>query len=143
MKKEDIKTENADAFKNEKGEYIFPFQVLDDRTDGSSLGRIHLTIELLKGKRHKDGRIYIENIMLTIGQTRDERYKNKIFLIPCFSESIMGSVLSEKSQFMHHVWRVGFCEIHKELFFNAYPRNEHKALRINTMSSIGMEIEFI
>jgi len=48
----EIKTISAKKYYDKKlGNYIFPFQVLDDTPGGSNLGRIEVCIELFKSKR--------------------------------------------------------------------------------------------
>lgn len=50
MEKDKFKTHSAKEFYNkDTREYVFPFQALDDRTDGSSLGRIEWFLEPVHG----------------------------------------------------------------------------------------------
>ena len=137
----DIKIESAEAFKDKDGYYIFPFEVLDKTEGGSNLGRIEVQLEFLRGKKTK-GRYYIEKILLQFRQTRDPRYFGKVFEIPCWTEAILGDSL-ERESYLNYVWRIMHCEVHKDLFFCAYPANNHKALKINVGSSIGADIDFI
>ena len=136
-----IKTNSADKFKDKDGYYIFPFDVLDKRTDGASLGRIQIQIEPIMSKKTKS-RYYIEKLLICFRQTRDERYKGKLFEIPCWSEMILGDAIGRES-YMNYVWKVFLCEIHKTFVFDAYPANNHKALKIDIDSSVAISIDFI
>ena len=140
MKKE-IKTVSADSFKTDRGEYVFPFECLDKTPGGSNLGRIEWHVEPIKSNKNK-GRYYIEKLLVFASQTRDERYKGKIFEIPCYTESITADVLHHRDSYFHYVWRMTWCEVHNTAFFSAYPKNEHTKLVINVNSSISSEIEF-
>lgn len=119
--------------------YVFPFQAMDSRRDGSSLGRIMWQVEPIFGKKTK-GRYYVEKLLVWAKQTRDERYAGKVFEIPCYSESITGDSL-ERESFLNYVWQVQQCEVHKGMVFSAYPANEHKELIINVGSSISIDID--
>jgi hypothetical protein len=136
-----LKTLSAKRFRDKSGYFIFPFQVLDDRTDGTSLGRIMWNIELLKGRKQK-GRYFFEKILVWAKQTRDERYMGKVFEIPCYSEAVTGDSLDRES-YLNYVWYIQPCEIHNSLIFSAYPANHHKALRINVGSLMSIDIDFI
>ena len=139
--KDEIKIESAEKFKNSDGTYIFPFVCLDDRKDGSSLGRIEWHLEPFKGKKTK-GRYRIEKLFIFATQTRDERYRGKIFEIPCWGEGITADSLHRGDSYFHCVWKMSFCEIHKAPYFSAYPKNEHTKLVIRANSSISIEIYF-
>jgi len=135
MKKE-IKTESAEAFKNKDGEYVFPFKVLDP-----TYGRIEWCIEPVRGKKKK-GRYYIEKLLVQARQTKDKRYEAKLFEIPCFTESITGSMF-DKGSYLHHVWLMKICEDHNAPLMRAYPKDEHTQLVIPINSSISVEPKFI
>jgi len=137
-----IKTESADAYKDKDGCFVFPFDVLDKTPGGSNLGRIQVQLEFIRGPKTKEGRYMIEKILLLFRQTRDPRYVGKTFEIPCYSDAVLGDSL-ERQSYLNYVWRVMFCEIHKEMFFDAYPANHHKALKINVGSSMGIDVDFI
>lgn len=132
----------ADDFKTDYGTYEFPFEALDKTPGGSNLGRIEWHIEPFKSKKNK-GRYYIEKILVFASQTRDERYKGKIFEIPCYTESITADSLHNRDSYFHYVWRMLWCEVHNTVYFSAYPKNKHKKLVINVESSISSEIEFV
>ncbi len=129
---------NADEFKNEHGIYVFPFKVLDP-----TYGRIEWHMEFQHGKKTK-GRYYIEKILVWATQTQDERYKKKIFEIPCYTESIYASPsgIGGRDHYLSNVWRVMTCEVHKTLMFSAYPENKHSSLEIGVGSSISADIIF-
>lgn len=137
----ELKIESADEFRNEDMTYSFPFIGLDPTPGGSNLGRIMWGIEAYKKKR-KDGRYYITSILVWARQTRDARYAGRIFEIPCFTESLYGSVLGEKVAFLHRVWRAFFCDEHGGLVLQAYPDDQHTELYINAGSSIMIDLEF-
>ena len=144
MSKE-LKTDSAKKFiKGKKYPdsdiYVFPFQCLDTRKGGSSLGRIMWQVEPIYGRKTK-GRYYIEKLLVWVRQTRDKRYMGKVFEIPCYSESLSGSPL-EQNSFLNHVWRTSKCEIHKETYFSAYPKDHHTELVINVGRSISIDVNF-
>ncbi len=120
--------------------YEFPFQVLDKRSGGSNLGRIEWHVEPIKGRKTKN-RYYIEKLLIWTTQTKDERYKGKIFEIPCYSESITGDSINRES-YLNYVWRTMYCEVHKGIVFSAYPANHHGVLKINVGSSISIGMDF-
>jgi hypothetical protein len=136
-----MKTITAEGFKDKDGSFVFPFQVLDDRKDGSSLGRIMWQIELIKGRKYK-GRYYIEKLLVWARQTRDDKYAGKVFEIPCYSEALLGDSIDRES-YINYVWHIQPCEVHNSLVFSAYPSNSHKALKINVDSSISINADFI
>ena|SRR3990167_5212755 len=135
----EVKT--AKEFMDKDEYYVFPFQVLDERKDGSSLGRIMWQMEPIKGRKTK-GRYYYEKILIWARQTRDERYAGKVFEIPCHSESITGNSFKRES-YLNYVWQIQPCEVHKATYFSAYPANHHRVLKIDTGSSISIDIDFI
>ena len=137
-----MKTNSAKLFRNDKGEYIFPFEVLDKTPGGRNLGRIEWLIEPIVGKKNKDGRYYIEKLLIQARQTRDKRYIGKLFEIPVFADSILGDTLGRES-YINYVWRMMFCPEHKTFIFDAYPGNNHKALKISCFSTMGIDINFI
>jgi len=142
----EFKTHSAEKFKDKSGYYVFPFDVLDKTPGGSNLGRIEWHIEPVRGKKdRKEGRYYIEKLLVWASQTRDEKYKSKVFEIPCYSEAISASYHHNgrmPDSFMAYVWRVMFCEIHKMPVFSAYPDNQHTQLKIDVGSSISIDIDF-
>lgn len=141
MKKVKFKTVSAKNFRDKDGYYQFPFEALDKTIGGSNLGRIEWHLELVPIK--KRGRFYIEKLFLWASQTRDPRYTKKVFEIPCWSEALTADSLRERGSYMHYVWRVMICELHKNVLFSAYPANEHSVLKINVDSSISIDADFI
>lgn len=143
MKEETIKIkyESATKFRDKDGYYIFPFEVLGKTPGGSNLGRIEWHLEPVASKK-KDGRYYIEKLMVWASQTRDTRYFGKVFEIPCWSESLTADSLNNRASYFHFVWRMMICEVHKNPMFSAYPANEHSKLKIDTSSSISCELTF-
>jgi len=133
--------ESADQFK--KGSYYeFPFTALDPTPGGSNLGRIEWCIELFPGKKsRREGRYFIEKLLVFARQTRDERYAGKTFEIPCNVEMINGSRMKGPN-FLAQVWAVEFCSEHKAIILTAYPENHHTKLTIYVNSSIMMDISF-
>lgn len=127
------------------GIYRFPFDVLDKTPGGSNLGRIEWHVETLHGAK-KNGRYHIEKLYVWATQTRDPRYKNKVFEITsCCTECVMGFNLKSSNQtfFLSCVWRMMICEIHKAPVLSAYPEDKHSVLEIGSVwSSIGINIDF-
>lgn len=142
-KNNEIKTISAKKYYDKKsGRYIFPFQVLDDTPGGSNLGRIEVCIEPFRSKRKIRGRYYVDKILIWFCQTRDKKYSGKTFEIPCFAESICGDSLNRFNSYTACIWRMSYCEIHKQIIMDAYPRNEHSKLIIDVSSSISIDLEF-
>lgn len=141
MKNKIIETISADIFKVGNNQYEFPFTAVDETPGGRSLGRIEWVIEPIKGKKYK-GRYYIEKLLVSAKQTYDKRYSGKLFEIPCFTESITTDTMFRRDSYFHFVWRMSWCEIHNTPVFDAYPKNEHTKLIINTNSSISIYIDF-
>jgi len=123
MKKQEIKTESAEAFKNKDGEYVFPFKVLDP-----NYGRIEWCIEPIRGKKTK-GRYYIEKLLVQARQTTDKRYAGKLFEIPCFVEAITGSMF-DKGSYLHHVWYMKICEDHNAPLMRGHSVLQSPLLRL-------------
>lgn len=119
--------------------YIFPFTALDTAPGGMNLGRIEWHVELVPARKVK-GRKSISAIALWATQTRDPRYLRKVFYLPCFSDAITSQ--TDRSDFVKHVWRQGFCETHGLLILSAYPRNDHAELVVEVGSSISNDIYF-
>lgn len=139
MEKE-IKTISAKEFRKgdkypEKDIYIFPFKVLDEK-----YGRIEWHIEPVFGNK-KNGRYYIEKLLIWATQTQDEKYIGKLFEIECFSEMLCGDSINREG-FLNYVWKVSQCEIHKNCILTAYPANHHNKLEINVGSSISIDANF-
>lgn len=142
--REEITTVSADQFKGKESYeevYTFPFKPLDDTPGGSNLGRIEWHIEPVRGTRKKHGRYYIEKILLWAQQTRDEKYKGKLFEIPCFTEMIDGSAYS-KEPLLGHISHIGFCDKHKNIIISTYPKNHHTKLILRVGNSILTDIYF-
>lgn len=139
----ELQYKSAEEFKDEHGYYVFPFEVLDKTPGGSNLGRIEWHIELVRSKK-KDGRYWIEKLLVWPSQTRDERYpRNIIWEIECYAECITSrNYQGESNSFIANVWRMFFCEVHKNLIMTAYPRNQHSQLKINVGSSISIDADF-
>jgi len=141
-KSNEIKTVSAKKYLKDKyGIYEFPFKVLDDTPGGTNLGRIEICIELFRSKRKVDKRYYIEKIWLWFKQTRDKKYRGKIFEIPCFTECIGGDYIGMNS-FTASAWRVYYCDVHRQIIMEAYPQNNHSKLLIDVSSSIMVDIDF-
>lgn len=128
--------------------YEFPFEVLDKTPGRSNLGRIEWHMEFVPGRAQRrkyiSGRRYIETIRVWATQTRDQRYKNKVFEIPVFTESITADSLRRRGSYLHYVWRAQLCNLHRGLaIYSAYPANHHKKLIIPVDSSICLEPYFV
>lgn len=127
--------------------YEFPFEALDKTPGGLNLGRIEWHLEFIPGapqrKKYQHGKRYFEKIHVWATQTRDPRYEKKVFVIPCFVESITADSLRRRSSYFHYVWHMTPCEIHKTMMFSAYPENNHTILRIPIDSTISIEPEFL
>ena len=142
MKIIETQYKSAEEFKDENGHYVFPFEVLD-KTPGGSLGRIEWHIEFVRSK-NKDGRYWIEKLFVWPTQTRDKKYpRDVIWEIPCFAECLTSSFVNPTDEFISNVWKVQYCEIHKNIFMSAYPQNQHSKLQINVASSISITATFI
>lgn len=142
----EIKTVTAEDFIQgnqypESSVYIFPFDVLDKTLGGQNLGKIEWQIEPIKGRKTK-GRYYIEKLLVMARQTRDERYADKLFEIPCYTEMIAAHSTQKGDNYLDNLWIVSFCEVHKALVFRAYPQNHHRVLKINVGSSVMTDITF-
>lgn len=119
-----MQTQDANKYFKD-GVYIFPFDVLD--TTGRGLGRIEWRIEPVKSRRRRGG-YNIEKLLVWTAQTADVRYKGILFEIPCDADW-MGR--SSKNDYMSFVHRTAFCDVHKTLYFSAYPEDRHKYLKIS------------
>lgn len=146
-KKIQFKPVSAKSFRDKDGYYLFPFECLDKTPGGSNLGRIEWHMELVPSKKgqtkYEKGRYHIEKLLVWASQTRDPRYQKKVFEIPCWAEALTSDSLRERGSYMHYVWRVMICELHKNVVFSAYPANEHKVLKINVGSSISIDADFL
>lgn len=131
----------ADKFYDgEKRCYRFPFDVLDNIKGGGNLGRIEWHIEPLF-KYEKRGGVYrINKFLIWATQTRDKRYKGKLFFVNIFAESICKSYQTD--DYFQYIWRMGYCKEHKTVSFSAYPENHHRFLIIEATSSISNHIYF-
>lgn len=139
----ELEYKSAEQFKDENGYYVFPFEVLDKTPGGSNLGRIEWHIELVRSKK-KDGRYWIEKLYVWPSQTRDKKYpRNIIWVIDCRAECLTSrNYQDESNSFISNVWKIQFCEVHKNIFMSAYPKNRHSKLKINVQSSISIDASF-
>lgn len=137
-KKKELEYSSAEEFKISRNIYRFPFIA-----NTKEWGRIEWCMELEKEKKKREGKYYIKYLYLWAKQTSDERYSGKIFQISSYAEMLYGAIEEEKyDSFLHHVWQTGFCELHKNIYFTAYPKNYHKDLVIKVDSSIMIEANF-
>lgn len=137
-----FETVSAESFRDENRYYVFPFVALDPTPGGNNLGRIEWHIEPIRSKKKERGMYFIEKLYVWASQTYDERYKGKVFEIPCFAECITASALRDRDSYLHHVWKAQICELHKSMWFSAYPQNHHTSLKINVGSSISIDADF-
>jgi hypothetical protein len=119
------------------GIYRFPFMPLDADPGPRRLGRIEWRIEPLVEPLNGLG-----GLLVCARQTRDPRYRGKIFRIELKTERIFGRHLTNPDDFLKHVWAVEPCSTHQTLALVAYPENHHRELIIDPASSIGIDITF-
>ncbi len=131
-----LKRQNANQFKN-KGEsvWLFPFTCLDPMPGGGNLGRIEWHSEPYRFKK-QEGRWYITAILLWATQTRDQRYKGKLFELRCLTEAICGNSVDPLGSLIGCVWHIGRCADHRQLMFSAYPQNDQSLLEVDLNSSL-------
>lgn len=148
MTPEDVKLSSADEFLTKDSQsfmrtYVFPFVALDPTPGGSNLGRIMFNMELVPGRKRRDGRYYYEQMMIQVRQTRDPKYLGKTFSIPILTESLYSSQAGpNRSDFTKYVWHIEQCPVHKVTCMSAYPENHHTKLKIVVGSSIMIEAYF-
>lgn len=140
-------TQSAEEFYKD-GVYRFPFVGLDDTPGGSNLGRIEWNIEpiwtLVPDEELGPGEDHymIARLLVWARQTRDERYRDKVFEISLRSEAISGHSHSRYQSFTDYVWLVAGCREHGNVVLSAYPPNGLSVLEIRPHSSLAIDVLF-
>ncbi len=139
--KGDWKRGEIEPFKIRDGVYRFPFTPLDPTPGGRSLGRMEWCIEPIRRTRKREGRYWIDSILVWATQTSDPRYFGIVFEIPCMVDCVTSHRLSDGSYFAG-VWRTVYCEQHRNVVFDSYPENHHTGLIVNVfVSSASVEYD--
>lgn len=143
MLKKPVKPQSAEKFKTKEGQYVFPFVALDKTPGGKNLGRIQWCIELHPQEKSKEsGFRRVGKLLVWAMQTRDKRYFRKVFEIPTFAEMFYSCASTNKRD-AFVPWKIMLCDEHKgAVVLDAYPENEHRALVIDAMSSIMVQVKF-
>lgn len=149
VKKLKIETSSADEFKIDAGYktvYEFPFEALDPNPRRA--GRIEWHIETFTEYNRKEKKYYINKLWVWATSTYDERYRGRIFEIPCYTEAIHGNPMGYENKvneesFLQMVWNFMPYSDNRNYVLTAYPKNEHNILRIACDSSVYIEPKFL
>lgn len=132
--------------------YCFPFDNKDSSPtakawSGRSYGRIEWLFEPREYTWSKsEKRYYISKLLVWATQTRDTRYKNKIFSIDCMAESLGGIAHKWKEYeegVINQTWRMMVSQNTKTPMFDTYPNDNFNLLLIKTNSSISLDMKFL
>jgi len=139
--KGDWKLGDIQAFKVREGIYRFPFTTMDPTPGGQNLGRIEWCLEPVRRSRKREGRYWIDSLLIWARQTRDDRYQGVIFEIPCLVDCVTTHRYDGGSYYAG-VWRMGYCPEHRNAIFEAYPENQHTGLKVDVyVSSATVEFD--
>jgi hypothetical protein len=120
--------------------YRFPFVPLD-APGPKSLGRIEWWLELIRSSERVDGSYPMVAVHLWAKQTRDPRYANIEFAIPCHTEALTG-LFPRSEAFLAHLWFAGFCQEHGNIILGAYPQDHHTALVLDVTPALQLTASF-